>query len=312
MHQETLQKVTSTPPLGKVLITGSEGLIGTALRSALVAQGVDVLGLDCRADGPDRGDTRDAQRVFDAVSGCDGVVHLAAVSRVAWGEQQPARCWDTNVGGTGHVIEAVQAQDRPPWLLFASSREVYGQPRTLPVREDAELSPMNVYGRSKAEGERLVAEAQRGGLCTAIVRYSNVYGRVTDHSDRVVPAFAKAAAVGGTIRVDGPEHTFDFTHIDDAVRGTSALIGKLATAASQPPIHLVTGQPVTLSRLAQIAADSADKPLRVVEGRPRKYDVSSFYGDTERSKSLLGWEANISIFEGMRQLIEDFSELLLE
>jgi len=160
----------STP----ILVTGSEGFVGRALCRALAASDRSVRGLDLRAEDPlARGDIRDDRRVHEAVSGCVGIVALAAVSRVAWGERAPDRCWATNVDALAALLAAAAGSPRRPWIVFASSREVYGQPEALPASEDTPRRPVNIYGRSKAEGERLVADS---GLNHAIVRLSNVYG----------------------------------------------------------------------------------------------------------------------------------------
>ena len=148
----------------RILITGSEGLVGTALRSTLEARGAEVTGLDLL--DLQRGDVRDARRVRDAAQGCHGIVHLAAVSRVEWGERNPIACWDVNTGGLRNVLTATSATapSGRSWLIFASSREVYGQTRRLPATEDTPLRPVNVYGRSKVEGERLVEAARNVGI----------------------------------------------------------------------------------------------------------------------------------------------------
>src|SRR5207237_7735748 len=109
--------------------------------------------------GEGHGDIVDLAAVQRAVEGCDGIVHLAAVSRVAWGEEDPPRCHRTNVDGTVNVIDAARGSARKPWLLFASSREVYGDAGLDPVREEAPMAPVNVYGRTKAEAENRVMAA---------------------------------------------------------------------------------------------------------------------------------------------------------
>ena len=257
-----------------VLVTGSEGLVGGALRESLEGRGHEIVGLDLRGTGGEHGDVRDPGRVREAVAGCRGVVHLAAVSRVIWAERAPDDCRSTNVGGLRRVLEAAFEQPAPPWVVFASSREVYGRLRCLPATEDAPLSPVNVYGRSKIEGERLVEEARACGLRAATVRLSNVYGSVLDHADRVVPAFARAAVEGSAIRVDGAECSFDFTHIDDTVRGMVAAMDRLEAGETLPPIHLLTGTPTTLRDLAAMATALAGKRVPVVEASPRPFDVS--------------------------------------
>ena len=296
-----------------VLVTGSEGLIGRALVGLLERRGHTVQRFDLRArpEDPGRRDVLDPDALRGAIAGCAGLVHLAAVSRVIHGERDPELCWRTNVDGTRHVIEAALQSRLRPWVLFASSREVYGQPRRLPATEDAPLEPVNVYGRSKLAAERHVLGARGAGLRTGVVRLSNVYGSTADHADRVVPAFARGAAAGAALRVDGREHVFDFTHLDDTVRGLHALIEALdAGEADLPPIHLLTGVPTTLGALAELASAAGGGRSRIVDAPPRSFDVSHFHGDPSLSQRLLGWRAAIHVEEGVRRLVADFKRLL--
>ena len=292
---------------GPILITGSEGLVGGALRAALVALGAEVRGLDVRASRGEAGDVRDAWYVRDVVPGCRGIVHLAAVSRVVWAERDPQGCRDVNLGGLCNVIEAAVASPRRPWLLFASSREVYGQADSLPVTEAEPLRPVNVYGRCKMAGERLVEAAGAGGLRAATVRLSNVYGSTRDYPDRVLPAFARAAVRGTTLRVEGADNTFDFTHLDDTVRGLATLIELLSGGETPPPpIHLLTGRPTTLGELAALAVQLAGTEASIVRTPARRFDVSRFHGDPGRARRLLGWSARIGMPEGLARLVRDF------
>ena len=294
----------------RILLTGSEGLVGRALRATLEGLGADVAGLDVRGTGGEAGDVRDARHVQQAVTGRHGIVHLAAVSRVVWGERDPETCREVNVGGLRNVVAAARSQKRRPWIVFASSREVYGQPDRLPVAEDAPLRPVNVYGRTKVEGERLVRAARDDGLRTAVVRLSNVYGSTRDHADRVVTAFARNALTGEALRVEGADHSFDFTHIDDAVRGIASLIRVLAGGESPPSIHLLTGRSLTLGALAALAVEFAGTEAPIVQAPPRSFDVSRFCGDPSRARRLLGWAPRVALPQGLARLIRDFrSEL---
>lgn len=152
----------------------------------------------------------------------------------------------------------------------------------------------------------------RGRLgLTAVVRLSNVYGATDDHPDRVVPAFARAAASGAEMRVDGRNHVFDFTHLDDTIRGISAVITKLeAGEIALPAIQLVTGRPTTLGVLAELANAAGGEGSRIVAAPSRDYDVSGFCGDPPLAHRLLGWRAEISIEDGVRRLVNDFKALL--
>jgi len=277
------------------------------MQRVLTDAGHDVVCLDLRAHvGEDRGDVRDAARVTKAVASCDGILHLAAVSRVIWAEQDPELCRATNLGGTRNVVQAALTVKHRPWVVFASSREVYGESEVLPVTEDAPLRPINVYGETKVAAEDLLGEARAAGLGTAIVRLSNVYGSVDDHVDRVVPAFARQAIAGERLRIDGTGHTFDFTHVDDTARGIAAIVAALvAGEQALPPIHLLTGTPTTLGELARAAVDMASSTSGIEEAPPRRYDVARFHGDPRRARTLLGWEPRVSVHTGLARLIAD-------
>jgi len=176
-----------------ILVTGSCGLVGRALTQALQSDGLTVRGFDPHAIDPgERGDVRDPKAVRAAIETCDGVIHLGAVSRVVWGERDPALCQTTNVEGSRNVLASAATSRRRPWVILASSREVYGQATSLPVAEDAPRRPLNVYARSKVAAEDLAHAVRRDGVRAAVVRLSNVYGSAADHPDRVVPAFARS------------------------------------------------------------------------------------------------------------------------
>ena len=289
----------------KILITGSSGLVGTALVQAFRASGFVVVGLDLRGLGEEYGDVLDEQRVRAAMHGVDLVIHCAAISRVITGEQERWLCFNTNVKGTFNVFEVARVLHVP--VLYLSSREVYGNPSRLPVTEDFPIQPINTYGMTKQIGENLVKSLLMEGCRVAIVRLSNVYGSVYDYEDRVVPAFVRAAILGRPLRVDGPEHTFDFTHVDDVVTGIMAIAELLMSDAPVPPtIHLLTGRPTTLQQLAELAIHTTRSNSPIIHAEPRNYDVAKFYGDPALAKAVLGWRAQISIEEGVKRLINDF------
>lgn len=294
----------------KVLITGSSGLIGSALTSYLIANGIEVLELDI-ADKENPRDVLDRDTVDGLISQCTGVVHLAAISRVVWGEENPELCRHVNLGGTRNILDAAKSQTNKPWVLFGSSREVYGQAPRMPVSEDDELNVINVYGQTKAEGEKMTLAAREEGLRTAVVRFSNVYGRCSDHVTRVTPAFARAAVEGTEIRVDGSSHTFDFVHLDDVLPALLRLIQLLEDGhTTLPPIHLASGRATTLGELAEWTVECSGGRCTIREAPERDYDVGKFIGNPSRARELLDWEAKIIAKEGFKKLVEDFRIML--
>jgi nucleoside-diphosphate-sugar epimerase len=296
-----------------ILITGSEGLVGTGLKKVFPSHGFKAISFDLNLPptDPGFGNILDVSRLRAAAANCSGIVHLAAVSRVVWGERDPDLCWRTNAVGSANVVQAAAASPNKPWVLMVSSREVYGEPKTMPVDEDHPIQPINIYGRAKAEAERATLAARDQGMRTAVVRLSNVYGSTSDHCDRVVPAFARGAATGSPLRVCGSDHTFDFTHVDDTVDGIMRILALLeAGERNLPPIHLLPGKPTTLGQLAALANAAGGNRSVIVEEASRNYDVAHFVGDPTRARTVLGWQAQISIEEGMRAMVEAFSREL--
>lgn len=294
----------------KVLITGSKGLIGSAVTVALLRLGIQVVGIDLKEnmDHPHHGDILDVDLLKEKMSDCHGIIHLAAISRVVFGEKNPDLCWKTNVQGTSNVVQAALCSDYAPWVIYASSREVYGQQQILPVRESDPLSPINIYGESKAEAEKIVLEARKQGLSAAILRFSNVYGSVNDHPDRVIPAFCIAALKHTEMRLEGKDQVFDFTYIDDVVNGILSTITLLSqfSGLEPPPIHLTTGIPSTLNQIALIANQAGGNFATIFEAPCRSYDVARFYGDPVLAQQILKWRACVHVEEGIHRLINHY------
>ncbi len=291
----------------KILITGDKGLVGRHLSPILRDLGYEIHPFDIKDDS---GDILNKEAVMKAVQSCDGIIHLAAVSRVVWAEKNPDLCWETNVLSSKWLIQAAMSCEKRPWIIAASSREVYGQAKKLPVSEDTPLEPLNIYGKSKVEMEKAIVEAQKLGLKAAIIRLSNVYGCHFDHNDRVIPAFCRAAVSGTSLRVDGENTLFDFTHISDVAAGIVKLVQRLEISEeSLPPIHFVSGQGTSLHKAAQIVVNAANSTAEITFSSPRSYDVSKFCGNPLRAKELLGWEPNISLFDGVSDLVNKIKNI---
>lgn len=289
----------------RILVTGSEGLIGARLIERLSARGDEVVSFDIRRAADIIEDIGDPAALA-AIGPVDGVFHLAAISRVAWGETRPDLCERTNERGTANLIQALRAQAAEAWLVFASSREVYGDPEQLPIDEAAPLAPINAYGRSKAAGERLVAD---GGLRHAIVRLSSVYGTMNDHHDRAIPALLARALAELPLRLTGSGNRFDFVHVDDSVAGLLAAAGILAAGGgSLPPVHLASGTGTSLGELAAmiVAITGSSSPVEALP--PRPFDVGGFVGDPARAAAILGWRARVALTDGIAGLAEELRQ----
>jgi len=285
-----------------ILVTGALGLIGRSFCARLEREGLAYRPFDLRRSALE--DIRDPARLEAALDGASGIVHLAAVSRVVWGERDPETCWNTNVLPLQRLLEAGVAQ-RGLFIVFGSSREVYGQAARFPVTEEDPLEPVNVYGRSKLAGEAVIAALREQGMIANLCRFSSVFGSTHDHADRVAMAFAAAAAHGGTIRIDGRGNTFDFTSVEDAVEGLFRVTEASVLGERLPPVHFASGRGTSLAELAEIARGFARSKVDVVDAPPRTFDVSHFVGDPSRARTVLGWQARADLEKRFGQLVEE-------
>ncbi len=294
---------------GRIFLTGSAGLIGRGVRAMLQARGFSVVGCDLRAScAAEKYDFRDRDRVQQNINRCDGVIHLGALSRVIWGERHPALCRSINIDGACAVLAAAVESPRKPWLIFSSSREIYGTPPALPCSPDTPPNPGNTYAKSKLAGETMALELQRRGNPVAVLRFSNVFGSAADYPDRVVPAFAKAAASNGTLTVKGADHVFDFTVLDDVVAAVSKMVDALiAGVGDLPPIDIVSGRATSLRELAEMAR--AQGGGEIIIAPPQPFYPKHFQGNPRPAEQYLGWRATRVLEEAVGRLVDDFHHM---
>jgi len=287
----------------KVLITGSSGFIGSALKRLLEEMGTEIIPFDIKDSPLD--DVRDFPALQSKVLGIDGIVHLAAVSRVKIAHENPLECVNTNIGGIINVLESVRlihSDNNFPWVIFGSSREVYGESAILPVNESSTRKAINVYGVSKLSGEELCkVYSENYGLEIRVLRFSNVYTGKNDHLDRVIPKFILQAFNDEDLIINGTgEEIFDFTYIDDTIQGIWGCVQEI-----EGKIHLFddfnlsTGVPISLKQLADTIIKKTRSKSTVEFTKPRSYDVNKFYADPSKAIKILGFQPKITLDKGI-------------
>ncbi len=302
----------------RLLVTGAAGLIGTKVVYLLRQLGYDVITLDLKEHNQrgtpiDKvGDLLDPGLRFRALQGVSGVVHLAAVSRVIEAEADPKECTRVNLQGTRDLLLDMVSRRCPPWFIFASSREVYGEAQWLPVDEGHVLAPLNHYGRTKIACEALVRtyanSARRAGT---ILRFSNVYGSALDHEARLVPSFIQRALLDQELRVFGGEQIMDLIHVRDAayaIERTVSFIDHCDPWATT--INVGSGIGTSMKELIELIEDSICKQVSVRLEPSRKSSVNSYIADTRLMNQMIGFECQVSLQSGLGELVECFKQRL--
>lgn len=305
----------------KVLITGGNGFIGSHLAEKLIDKNVEVSLLDLQFTSNTekiscekiRANILDYETVKKTVKGKDVVFHFAAVSRVIWGQQNPLDCWKVNVGGTVNLLEACRKNANSPIFFYASSREVYGDPLQLPVKESHPKRPKSVYGASKLSAEQACLAFQRAyGLRTVIMRFSNVYGSERDQMDRVIPKFMLRALRDEEIPLYGGDQVLDFNFIEDTVSGImkayeKALEGKIIGE----DFHFVSGEGISIKELAELIVEISGSSSKIVKMPPKEFDVNKFVGDPQKAMKFLGYEPKTPLRKGLDILKERLLSTLM-
>lgn len=294
------------------LVTGSSGMIGTALTQVLLRNGEDVIGLDRNhnrwSDDVDSVTNRadlledDLRPYFEEA---ETVVHLAAHSRVAPTIDEPNLAVE-NIETTAKVIEQARRVDAK--LIYPSSREVYGDLSYAPSEDAAGIrNPSNPYGASKASGEALIAAAENcHGLDACVLRISNVYGPY-DASDRVIPLFISQAIHGQELTIYGSETVLDFVHLDNCVDGILAAMERFEKARGEA-FNIVSGVGTSVLELANIISTLVDREVTVRVEPDRRGEVSRFIGDPTKARRLLGIDSHRSLREGLTTTVEWYRE----
>lgn len=295
----------------RVLVTGGAGFIGSHLVDALVCKGDEVVvldnfhrgrrdniqaHLDCSHVRLIDGDIRNPASVDAAMDGVDLVYHLAAQPNVLGSVSEATYSVETNVLGTHHVLEAA-ARAGVSHVVFSSSREVYGEPATLPVPESAPLLAKNPYGASKIAGEAYCrAWHGMGGPGCTILRFGNVYG--PRDFGRVIPLWLDYARNGEAFPVFGGQQLLDFVDVELAVKALLAV----ATVDVDGPINVATGSGTTLHQLALRLLHLTGGRSSVDLKPARSVEVVKFVADVGRMRDILGLEPPADPLAGLAKM----------
>lgn len=303
----------------RALITGASGFAGGWLCRECAAAGDDVVALSRRGTVPDgcghgvAVDLCDAEAVAAAVRSAapDVVYHLAALSSVGRSWEAPADTLNANVGSAVNLLEAARSEASGARLVWVSTCEVYGEPTSLPITEDAPLAPANPYAVSKTAGDLLCA-VYATSYDLDIVRV-----RPFSHSGPgqlpifLLSSLTRQAAVGRRDGADrlrivtgNPETRRDFTDVRDVVRAYR-LLGTGGDAVTGV-YNVSSGRSVSAAEQVMLLAEVV-APLGVSHvvdpAMVRAHEVMDLRGDHARLTADTGWEPRIPLRQTMADSI---------
>ncbi|MEZ6084261.1 MAG: NAD-dependent epimerase/dehydratase family protein [Phycisphaerae bacterium] len=293
----------------KVLVTGSSGQIGTNVGLALLDRGDSVVGIDKRANTwTDKIETVQLDLAKASVEDIpkgpfDVVLHLAANAKVFELVEQPQRAMD-NVQTLFTTLEFCRQNTTP--IIFASSREVYGDIHHHITREDLAdfVVAESPYSASKISGEAFVySYYQCYKLPYLVFRFSNVYGRYdndAERMERVTPLFIDLINNDQPITVFGKQKVLDFTYVDDCAAGVLAGIDRLvAGKVCNQTINLAYGQGWTLVDLVNLISLGLRKEPDVTYEPSRPGEVMRYVADISKARELLGYDPQTPLSAGI-------------
>lgn len=306
----------------KTLVTGGAGFIGSHIVRRLLKMDREVRVLDNLSTGRFEnlsevidevefvdGDIRDIATVHGALRGCDEVIHLAAVPSVPRSIADPVTSHDANATGTLNVLLAARDAEAGR-VVLASSSSIYGANPELPKRESLTPLPISPYAVSKLAAESYARSFfDVYGLETVSLRYFNVFGPRQDPNSEyaaVIPKFIWALRNGEPPVIFGDgEQSRDFTYVENVV---DANVVALQTAAIGGRVYnIACGRRITLNALAQTLREEIGTTVEVVHGPPRSGDVRHSVADVSLAEKELGYNASISLAEGLRRTVEYYT-----
>jgi len=318
-----------------ILVTGGAGYIGSHTCVELLAGGYDVVVVDnfCNSKaeslrrveelagrklaGFHQVDVRDrvAMREVFKVHAIDAVIHFAALKAVGESVAKPLMYYENNIAGTVALAE-VMGEAGVKTLVFSSSATVYGDPASVPIREDFPTGPTNPYGRTKWMMEYVLRDlaAADPAWRVGLLRYFNPVGahpsgRIGEDPNGIpnnlmpfvsqvaVGKRAKLSVFGGDYPTPDGTGVRDYIHVVDLARGHVKALARLTKATGVLTVNLGTGVGYSVLDVVKAFEKASGKPVPYEIVARRAGDVATCYADPAMAARELGWRAERGIDE---------------
>ncbi len=310
--------------IGRAVVTGADGFIGSHLVERLAALGVpvralalynsfgtagwlDSLSADTRAKiDIVLGDIRDPGQMRALLEGIDTVFHLAALIAIPYSYHAPQSYVDTNVRGTVNLLEAARAAGVRRFIQTSTS-EVYGSAQYVPIDERHPLVGQSPYAASKIAADQLAYSFFAAfGLPVVILRPFNTFGPRQSQRAVIPTIVAQIASGSRTLRLGATHPTRDFTYVADTVEGF--LLAATADGVEGETINLGTGQEIAIGDLARLVAEIMGAEITIetedARLRPERSEVTRLLADNAKARRLLGYAPRFAGPDGLKAGLE--------
>jgi UDP-glucose 4-epimerase len=299
--------ITSMTSPKRIFVTGATGFLG----GHFVELARSRWKLVCLARKPStkslknvawvKGDLTKDGSWTKALQNCDTVVHLATHPLLEC-EKDPEQASRVILEGMRSLIRACEKY-RISKLVIASTAEVYGSPKRLPISENNRAQPLSVYGFLKACADLYALEFGKStGMSVCVLRFFNLYGRAVDGSlpVNVLRLFGERILRGEPIVLHRSyKNSRDFLHVKDAARALCLGVEKRSAVGV---INVGSGKEVSLLSAARAISALARKPLEI-DFQPKEGRLRRGRADTKKARSLLGFKPKISLKRGLIEIL---------
>jgi len=299
----------------KYAITGGAGFIGSNIAKLLTKKGHQVIIIDNLHTGNlsrlidiqkeitfHKIDIRDYEKMKEVIINIDGIFHQAALTAVPESFLKPEEYFDVNVNGTKNVF--MIAKKLGVKVVFASSSSIYGDVKEVPIKENFDKNPINPYGKTKVEKEKLAEKFWDESVSIIGLRYFNVYGKgQTGTYAGVITQFMKKLDDNLSPIIHGKGNQIrDFISVEDVA---IANLKSMESNSNQGFFNIGTGKSISILELAKMMIRISSKDVSPNFDKEQPGDIEKSQADTLLSKEKIDWSYNIELSDGLRKLMNE-------
>ena len=295
----------------KFVITGGAGFIGSHIAKHLVEKNHDVTVIDNLSRGRlenlskikeeivfKKMDILDFDSLKEVIFNSDGIFHQAALTSVPESFTQKEKYHNVNVKGTENIFKL--AKEFRKKVVYASSSSIYGNTTTIPIHENSEKNPINPYGVTKLDDEKLAKKYHNLGLSVIGLRYFNVYGigQTNDYAGVITKFIDQINLNKSPIIFGDGTHTRDFISVEDIAK---ANLLSMESKTDFSFLNVGTGISTSIKELAEVMIELSGKKMEINYDDLPLGDVKDSLADVSLAKKLINWRYETSLKNGLEK-----------